>query len=347
MVVPEPCKHIWKYISFHYEFAFGYEFFKAESILHFDNLGVNALAPRIVGNTSDMSVLRLKPPKLHFTSTMTRFGFAYKASLPISICKAFSKARASAYKSREVVNTLDYQYSNPVYKLNRTRKAKIPIAARVTPTWKALRELLIFNKDIGKISFNLPDHLLYKAINQYPFAEDPLEAKATGGLTVQSLYVGTFGMTSENAELVDVLLASDRLNDSFYVYRKDLPRYPPSAFWDGVLPVSDNPTTKIISNNPYLVGRVFEDPAVKTATDTQDLSLRDNLISQLTNLEEITADVFASVDNWDSFFPKETEYPFDPGGEDDTLEDFYDLLEDDPTYRPHSPSEDVDIVWKY
>jgi hypothetical protein len=343
MTLPNEVNHIWKYISFQYEIAFGYEFFKGESLGHFDNLGVNLLAPVVVGNTSDLSVLRYRPPKLQFNSTMTRFGFAYKASLPISICKAFSRKRAKAYKERYSINTILYEYSSPKYKMNKTRIPKLSPSARATPSWMALRELLIHSRDIGKISYSLTDAHIERAISQYPFVEDPLEAKATGGITILSNFIGTFGTTTENYELSQVILNSDRLGDSSYIYRKDLNRFPPSSFWDGNLPVCDNPT-RIVTQNPYLLDKVSSSFLGQTL-DQGDSQLRESLLEQIKDISALSTECFATVDNWE-VFDINTTHPPDLS-DNDSLLDLYDTLDDSLEYRPSSPIQgEGELIWK-
>jgi hypothetical protein len=236
--LPDQYKHIWKYLSFHYEFAFGFEFFKSEALNHPHNHGVNPLGIPIYGNTRDVSISIVTPKISQFTSQQTD-AYPSKNVLSKGEAKRVSLKRRKAFKKGTVINTFWYEYANPKIRMHKTQRPVLPLAARATPTWQAIRELILNAKASSKLTKGLSDSEMIRAINQYPLAEDPLEAKATGGYSIESLYTGTFGISTENAAVVSSLIEANKEETELFLYKKGLDKYPPESFWSSWVPYED------------------------------------------------------------------------------------------------------------
>jgi len=365
--LPDEVKHIWKYLAFQYEIAFGFEFYRSEGLRHFQDLGVSPLGTPDVGNVRTLSVYKIKPPTDDFESSMTRSIFPTKTSIPRGMAKQFSIKRSKVYKKDIIMNTFLYDFSNPKVRLNETKDPRLTALARKTPFWLAVRELVLNGVDVGKISYGLKPHDLDRAIEKFPLAENPFEARATGGYTIQSFYTGYFGPTPEQSNLVDMLKQAYNDRIGSYIFRVDAP-IDSSAYWSTEWVDKLPPDKYIIKNrmqNPYV--RQFASNAVDFLIDSElpklDSDYTDLLValkSQLykkrgdeTDPESLSPNL---LDAWEVFEETLPEEDFTKEDGDVLFtEDYSDLLCDeyheevsDEEYRPRSPdliADEPTLTW--
>jgi hypothetical protein len=334
--------HLWKYISFHYEIAFGYEFYASESLAHPENLGINPEAIQVLGNTRHKHVFHVPSPKTRFTSNMGRTVFP-TSDITRKDAKTYSIERRKAYNRNRIINTIIDEIIHPKIVMNNTRAPQLSVAASKTPFWQAARELLLYNNDVGTISYELSDSDLRSAIMKYSLADNPYEVKATGGYRITSLYKGIWGTSTEHAELTDIILNARKDKAGSYIYNRNLEILPPSAAWDEWNKEANfAKRPKLVTKNPYLLEKFHSELVGLT---TVQLSERDNdfislLQAQLSNKDEgaVMTDGSA-IDTWEDVHGElsaarpEAEYHED-------LNDFYELLdppEEELAYRPESP----------
>jgi len=341
MILPKECNHFWKYLAFQYELAFGYEFFAGESYNNFLDLGLSPDGIRERGNTRYTAVNQLVPPKANFTSSMVRSVFPTReVTIPRRICKAFSIKRQKAFRSNRIINDYQYEYSNPRIEMNNKIKPNLDAVARATPFWMAARQLILNNVDSGKIPCGLKDDWdLRQSISKFPLAENPFEARATGGYTVQSVYKGNFGTTTEHFELYQCLRDSIQAGEGHFVYRKDsvLPASSQWDDWNPRLPL-EHPVFKRKSINPYLAKSLSE-TLIGTSFPDTDLSselseLAKRIKAQVLELDTVQANV---SEDWE--LPQHEDFvEVEEGSLADELGEFYDYLEPDDAldYAPHS-----------
>ncbi|WWB00173.1 putative RNA dependent RNA polymerase [Hortiboletus rubellus ormycovirus 1] len=330
LTFPDNANHIWKYLSFQYEIIFGYEFYKSESIKHFRDLGVNPRALPDVGNVTTLSVYRLETPKSEFVSNMARSPFPTKERIPRGVAKRFSRKRLNVFKKGEVVNTFLYEYSSPRIEMNNTKKPVLTELARVTPFWLSVRELVLNYVDTGTISYCLPEHDLRRALERFPLAVNPFEARSTGGYKILTHWHGDFGPTPEMASLTDLLIDCERDKVGSFIYRKDASSIPPSFLWKeenkDVEPIWRKHSRR--TENPFI--RMFPREllhpfAEKEIINQDDTDLVDMIRSQIYRpASDLPVDEPTyQEDKWESG----SNLPDRPEDfEDNLLEDYSDLL---------------------
>jgi len=162
VVLSEKYKHIWKRLSFQYERAFSFEFFKGESLLHPDNCGVNLIAQRRDGWTKAWKVEKLTEPRI-------RYKDGYFVNIPFSEApkkgeaRRFQMKRQRLYKRTREFDSAYINYVEPVIELNKKRNPQLTAFARSMPLWADIRNFLFENVTTGKIASGLRDEELLAA----------------------------------------------------------------------------------------------------------------------------------------------------------------------------------------
>jgi len=308
-------------------------------------------------------VRRLVPPKAEFKDLGLRSAIPQRSSIPLGAAKRFQMRRIGVFKKHIVINTYAYEFSHPKIEMNNLRKANLSPLARTTPFWQAVRVLFLDGLDVGKISYGLSGRDLSIAIQKFPLAENPYEARATGGYTVTSLYSGNFGMSTEQYQLTEFLKESRQVSGHF-IYKKDVETIPASQAFNPEVDqslIERRPPKRLKTQNPYLV-KSFEtiisgeDPRYEEGDTPREVDL-----SEINALLEIqlfgepnlsNAHHLSVLDNWEDpeefLFPQgvEDESPQEQV-EPDLLDSLYDLVNSDiddelitsPHHRPVSPSD--------
>jgi hypothetical protein len=192
-------KHIWKYISFQYEFMFGHEFYHGESICHFLDGGVNPFAEPTQGFVKVRRAVMLETPAYKWKSNILHVQpWGYEA--PRGESKRFSILRKRTYQNTKVENlisTFQYEYIYPIIEYNLSKKVTFTEEARATPTWMDLRNLLINGHTTRKVVSGLSDDEMLVAPDRQRYASNPFEARASGGYRIITSYHGTRGPDKE------------------------------------------------------------------------------------------------------------------------------------------------------
>jgi len=341
---PESYNHIWRYLPFHYEIAFGYEFHRADSLNHPHDFGLGKYQAQYEkGESRFVAVRKIPKPKATFETYVHRGAFPTKRGIPLSASKDYSRKRANAYKRCSIQNTYFEEFFNPVVEL-KDEPLHLSKIARMTPFWQACRLLVIDGIDTGTVTSELSSQECIRALGQYPFAEDPFKVKATGGYSIKSLYYMTAGTTPEQQQLLDIVSDSEKAYGS-YVWARHKKDIPLSFSWDyGVKQDRVRQVVRDLPNRisvPDIIRKPLAVPKYGQEIDN----------SQLLNL--ITAQLSEEVDesylptNLDSWGKEETLFSEGevqmeiPPEEDDVDVDFFfepDIdMTDEPEHRPQSP----------
>jgi len=341
-----------RYIPFLYELAFGCEFYPSESTNHPRNLGLAQSAIPTIGLTRYTNVLRLISPRVDYDFKSIVHPFAHR-TLPVDrkAARHFHVKRKRAYKANVLTWTLHYDSINPTIKMNRTKRAALPNTAKDVPWWLAVRELVINNIDRGKITHGLVDnHDLTMAITRHNLAENPFEARATGGYTITSANPEKFGIKTEHLEIVRAILQARRNEIGLTVYRRDR-ELPSHAVWDEQLPKDklEHLHREVRHKNPYLMLDFKNELVGDLLADDPDASL--DLVKHLKDqLANIPSDLTSLEESWDDMYEHIPEEDYGVTTSDADYGDLMDNLEDlyaDPRegLRSPSPTTDEPMIW--
>jgi len=222
-----------KFVPFHYELIFGYEFYRSDSYNHYTNTGL-----RLTGSPESGMIRTWKLQKLRDPSWRCESYFLYSQPFvqdysPVDKHK-FSKFRKNLWKKSKPFDTVLIDYVNPIIEYN---KKKNPyLTSRCLPLWADMRSLVFDNVTSGAIASGLPKDLILDSYFNQRFAPDPYKARARGGYSFNTLYRSSRGPDLEMLLLTDILLNADDL-ESNHIKRYDVPKGIEDAFQERNLAV--------------------------------------------------------------------------------------------------------------
>jgi hypothetical protein len=216
---PEMYKSIEKRIVNMYDRIFGYEFFKGEHILPFEDGGL-CLKPRVQGVSKLYNIRNHSTPENAMVFDpiyQTPFQLVNKSSVTFKESKRFSKMRKNLYKTQSAKDTMLYDYVNPEIEFNK----KQPLLPRSLPRWADINLILGSNMSSGALTSGLWGEEIQKAAERQYFSSDPFRARATGGYSFITKWRSSRPPPQELLETAEVLKGCET-TDTLYVSRNDL-----------------------------------------------------------------------------------------------------------------------------
>jgi len=216
-------KHRHKVICLYQRF-FGYEFFRGEAFLHFNNCGVN-MYDYSKGYNSLYKVQRLVAPydnNLYDGLFLTPFKRYKPKVVPYKVGKEFDRKRRIVFRSTKMSDDTLYNYLHPVYEDVGNSPVK---AIKMLPLWADLLYIVNYGRSSGSITYGLSPPAVRKAYHQYPFHHMPCKAAATGGVRPKTAWHRP-PLLDTNGVLELTLLESVLSRDMARVMRADLPQDP-------------------------------------------------------------------------------------------------------------------------
>jgi len=210
-----------EYIAFHYEKAFGFEFSKGESYLHFDNMGVRSSVPRINGYRREWRLRKLQTPSTTYNGEVF-YDSPFLIEVNRKSANEFSKLRQKTWKYSKEFPTEYIEYVYPVIIGNKKRNTHLSKLGSVLPYWADLKMVFEYGQSSGTITSGLEGEELIKAVHNQRFASDPFLARATGGYSISTLW-RTDRPESLEEYIMGQELSTMNLAESFYVKRFDAP----------------------------------------------------------------------------------------------------------------------------
>jgi hypothetical protein len=353
LVLDEEYNYMWKYIAFHYELIFGYEFYPGESMNHPDNLGVNPFATRMTGYLRDWKVSKLSSPSCTWESDIFRV-VPYAKPVQHGDAKKFSLLRKKVYKGTDLKDSLMVEYIYPKIEMNAKRPPLMSPEARSTPFWMDWRSFLLANLTSGKIAWGLsPEDVDYAIVHQ-KYADDPNRAKATGGYKIVTATYWPRGVDSEWQVFSEVFNRADR-KETRYAYKHGVTvsGQPPSRMmWE-----EDTEEAMIKNLAPKTAMALFleaqaelEEERNNTLTLTSAeyteeiaddvLDLQEDLLVE-DNQEEIDVGMFEFLVDEVVMEGEDPQDPIDPfGGEEEYYEEIADLFIDESALTEYPSTHD-------
>jgi hypothetical protein len=187
--------------------------------------------PRLVGWSQLYRVERLITPKVSIKDNLI-----YETPFPVewkrADSKKFSVLRKSVYKSTVPIPSELFEYSNPLFKLKKTKKIKLDITAQSISDWYDLRLIANYGFTVGRITSGLYGLDLLKALFQCKYAPNPFEAYASGGIKVLTAWRAPCVVSKEWLDVVDTLMSEVDKISLYMTDRVDLDEFDHQAFLD-------------------------------------------------------------------------------------------------------------------
>jgi hypothetical protein len=218
--IPEEHKHVWKYLTFHYEKIYGCEFYRGESQEHFSAGGINPYAEQTTGPRKEWKVMNLPTPRIRYINDVFRSAPFASPETRMGEAKAFSKLRAETYKRSRPFDVDFIRYTYPVIEYNKSRRPLLNEYARSMPAWADLRLLVNEGTTTGRIVCGLNAEAALNATWRQCFARDPWEARASGGYRILTKNRVTCGASAEDEYVANFVINAHDPTDSL-LWRKD------------------------------------------------------------------------------------------------------------------------------
>jgi len=263
---PDMYKSLEKRLIFMYRRIFGYEFYNEELSSSFMNGGIS-MKPREGGPSKLYNIRNYATPEnmmIFDPIYQTPFALANKKSATFKESKIFQKKRKALYVKNSPLDTILYDYVNPIIEYNK----KEPILPRQLPRWADLNLILSSNMSSGALTSGLMGEEIMKAAERQYFSSDPFRARATGGYSFVTRWRSLRPPPQELLETAEVLKKVDNI-DSLYVNRTDLvqnpmlsedPMYYNTNLFDNVIgAISKRKATSSIAKSTTEVNRLKDD----------------------------------------------------------------------------------------
>jgi len=193
-----------RWIAFHYEKIFGYEFQRSDSMWNFLNGGLCYETPRMSGYVQGWKAERLHHPGVRFDDLNYQ-----ESNLLTSVTKtsarAFQKKRNELFRSAPVMDTAVVDYVYPRLEMNKKKNIHLTREGASLPMWADLSLLTQYGMTTGKITSGLRGEDIYKAVLYQKFAPDPFKARAEGGYKILTNYHSERGPSEEHLALAKIL----------------------------------------------------------------------------------------------------------------------------------------------
>jgi hypothetical protein len=208
-----------RYISFHYEHIFGFEFFRSDSMLNFYNTGVSKRTPVIEGYKKTTKVEHMLPPSTLVCSDIGLYNLPDSTDFTKSEARDFSKKRKEAFRStKRPIDDLLSLYIHPRIEQRKKLYSRAPRGA--LPEWADLRLVATTGATTGRITYGLQDKEIMYAMKFQCFAPNPFMSRAMGGYSLLTKYHRQVIAPEESREIA-VFLSSKELYTNFLVKRYD------------------------------------------------------------------------------------------------------------------------------
>jgi hypothetical protein len=202
------------YFCYHYEKLFGYEFFKGESVLHPQNLGINTLAFPIKGWRDDYFISKMNNVKKKDESN--EFIYPHPSNPTRKEMKLLHFKRKEAYKHRTFCDVTYEEYLHPqIEERGRGLRNKLDSIARSTPIWSEFNQMVYKHTEVGKYSLNIDKSKVNKALGLFPFSDNPMACYQRGGYDIITPYY--YPMPAEDAkqQLAELVLVCKKENQKW------------------------------------------------------------------------------------------------------------------------------------
>jgi hypothetical protein len=195
--IPEEYKHIWNYLTFHYEYGFGFEFFKSESLQSIETGGFSPLILPQEGWCRAFEACKLRTPAYRVDGSVV-YCTPFANPIARGEAKRFSIKRKKVWRDsantwKKSVPTWIHTYVYPRIEVTDRKKVAFEQNARAVPVWADLRMLLFDNLTTHKVVSGLKDQELALAPVRQHYARDPFHARASGGYRIVTPYYGHRG----------------------------------------------------------------------------------------------------------------------------------------------------------
>jgi hypothetical protein len=215
--LPEEFRHIHDRIMFQYEYMFGAEFHRAESLLPFRLGGLNYI-DNVEGYFPTLKAAMLAPPGESWESTLAH-GIPFGDRPDRDRNKKHSLARAREYSrfKHEYTrySTFMHHYIYPRIEITDKRKVHLSAEARSTPMWADRRMILFEGRSSGRLTSGLDYDGLVVAPHRQRYSNDPFNARARGGYKIVDYFRGTRGADAELQELAALIGGEYGMSSTF------------------------------------------------------------------------------------------------------------------------------------
>jgi len=215
---PSEYEKIDKYVAFHYQHIFGWEFYPGDSMANFYNLGVTT-SPVVEGFKRLTEVEKLVPPS-ESTSDINIYELPDSSTYTKLEAKNFQIKRKNLYKNSIASDDTMYLYIHPRIKQRKKVKSRAPLGA--LPLWADMRLLRDAGTTTGRISSGLDGVELQYAVKFQCFAPDPFRSRAMGGYDIVTQYHRQTISSYEQRTVASFLQGSEAYGH-FIAYRYDQP----------------------------------------------------------------------------------------------------------------------------
>jgi len=209
-----------RYVAYHYERIFGYEFFRGESMLHPDNGGIYVAAP-VIGGTTDLQCMKhFKSP---YQETMEDIVFGmpfYNNQMGLQTAREFHNLRKRVWKDRVVISTWMDEAVHPETTSNLTEqylKSKLALKA---PSWSEDQLMAYHGQHFGLKTCGLSGEDILHALYQNKYSRNPYHDYVTGGSEVTSLFYIDKPLDSERLEEAELYAQAQNIS-GYVIYRQD------------------------------------------------------------------------------------------------------------------------------
>jgi len=208
-------------LGYVYERLFGPEFFRGESMLHPENLGLNLNAQVIQGWRKDWKVSKLTRPSITWEMDSLRerpYGKAPKKSE----ARKFNTLRRRTYRESKPFPTWVRDFTIPRIEMNNKYRPSMTAYERSVPRWADIRMLFMTGTCTGKIVYGLSPDETILAPERQKFALDPFEARATGGYEILTRDYAIRGPSEEDVYVAEEVNRSRETIAGHLTWKKEV-----------------------------------------------------------------------------------------------------------------------------
>jgi hypothetical protein len=221
---PEEYSKITGRLSYLYERIFGYEFYPGDSLNNFNNSGICSISPTNSGMIRSVLVDRLLSPKDVIQDNMfysTPFFTTWKRA----DSKKFSIRRKQLYKNSPIMDTVQYEYYNPVIEYHKTKQMDLSPLARLVDDSLETKLIVNYKLSTGRYTAGLTPSMMDTALRLYSRAPNPYQCLGTGGYRIKTPWHGVGVPCVDTMYLHDLLRNRVDLYDVYSVEKFDT-RFP-------------------------------------------------------------------------------------------------------------------------
>jgi hypothetical protein len=243
------------YMGYHLERFFGYEFYPSEYLSNPENLGVNKATPPVKGWSCMFHLARIPVPAGDTPDDLRDY---LRSNMKKADYKAHHFKRKAMWRNRRYEDTRPYEWVQPKVVERKTQDVVLPDQARLIPMWQEIREILQRRRTTLKYTHGLSGNILYNAIRECRYSQNPYKAYATGGEEILSPYYIYSPIGSEVDILTTLLIGCESIENDFVA------RYDPTFL------VEEGLRDLFVEENTERITEMLSDSSLLTESEDEE-----------------------------------------------------------------------------